>query len=100
MCWEVRNTSLNKQIRAWTLRPYGYYALIPNKGESEDLCEYENIRNDWTVLLMLLLHSLKVIKGILVRDYEGLDLKATVRIVWRKVGRIALVGEEHKPKIN
>lgn len=40
MCEEVRNISLNKYVGLQAWRTCGiHYAMIPNVGASEDLCE-------------------------------------------------------------
>ena len=69
------------------LRAHEYYVMVSSVGESEVFYEQESPEMTEALLLRLLSHRLKVLKRVLMRSDEDLDLIGVVRTLWKKVGR-------------
>ena len=86
VCGQVRNTSMNRRLgprqvntMCIELRAHEYYVMVSSVGESEVFDEQESPEMTEALLLRLLSHRLKVLKRVLMRGDEDLDLIGVVR---------------------
>lgn len=86
VCGQVRNTSMNRRLgprqvntMCIELRAHEYYVMVSSVGESEVFDEQESSEMTEALLLRLLSHRLKVLKRVLMRGDEDLDLIGVVR---------------------
>ena len=73
--------------RCIELRAHEYHVMVSSVGDSEVFDERESPEMTEALLLRLLSHRLKVLKRVLMRGDEDLDLIGGVRTLSRKVGR-------------
>lgn len=69
------------------LRAHEYHVMVSSVGDSEVFDERESPEMTEALLLRLLSHRLQVLKRVLMRGDEDLDLIGGVRTLSRKVGR-------------